>query len=155
MTLLEIEKEASKATDVSKVAKTSIGIDQSEIEAVILNPLFNAWLQEAVLIEGYLPPAARTLSARFTPTWQWDVLEDIDPNKEANAAQTRLQTGNTTMAIECGVKGLDWNDVFVQQAKEIARAKELGLPNPYAPKPIATAQTAPEPDEPPPAKRGK
>lgn len=61
----------------------------------------------------------------------------VDPVKEADAVVIRMKAGLTTLEMECAEQGQDWEEVLEQQAVEIARCKELGLPNPYA-------QAAPE-----------
>jgi lambda family phage portal protein len=61
----------------------------------------------------------------------------IDPTKEAEAAQIRMQAGISTLELECAEQGLDWNEVLEQQALEQRRREELGLP------PMATLSLTP------------
>lgn len=56
----------------------------------------------------------------------------VDPVKEVDAADRRMKAGLSTLEMECAEQGLDWEEVLEQQALEIARCEELGLPNPYA-----------------------
>ncbi len=51
----------------------------------------------------------------------------IDPFKEAQASQIRIDNGFSTMEIECAEQGLDWQEVVEQRAVEIGRLKELGI----------------------------
>lgn len=111
-------------------------VEQDHIERVILNPLFEAWLAEAVLVEGLLPQSFRT--GRTPPRqWFWDGQGHIDPLKEANAQAARLASNTTTLAAEYARQGLDWEAELRQRAKEMALIRELGLPMTPAPTPAA------------------
>ncbi len=105
----------------------SIRVEQSHIESVVLDRIFAAWLDEAVLIEGYLPEALRTLDAEFPHQWFWDGHEHVDPAKEANAQATRLASHTTTLANEYAKQGRDWEAELRQRAKEKRLLEELGL----------------------------
>ena len=101
----------------------SIQVEQAQIERVILEPLFNMWLQEARLIPGFLP----AIPAAFSATWIWDGREHVDPAKEANAQATRLKSLTTTLATEYARNGKDWEVELRQRAREKALIKELNL----------------------------
>ncbi len=106
----------------------SIRVEQSQIARVILDRILLAWLQEAILIEGYLPNPLRTLDADFSHQWFWDGHEHVDPAKEANAQKIRLASHTTTLANEYARQGRDWEAELKQRAKELALMRELGLP---------------------------
>ena len=83
----------------------------------VIDRIFRAWLQEAVLIEGYLPQRLR--SVEFPKhTWFWDGFEHVDPVKDAKAQETKLKSKITNLAIECAREGRDWQDVMRQSAAE-------------------------------------
>lgn len=105
----------------------SIRIDQRHLADIVLDRIFKAWLNEAVLIEGYLPQSVRTLDAEFPHQWFWDGFEHVDPAKEANAQATRLNSNTTTLAAEFARSGLDWETELRQRAREISLMRELGL----------------------------
>lgn len=105
----------------------AIRVDQSQIARVVLDRIFLAWFQEAVLIEGYLPESLRTIDTDLTHQWFWDGHEHVDPAKEANAQKTRLENHTTTLAHEYARQGRDWEAELRQRAKELALMKELGL----------------------------
>lgn len=105
----------------------AIRIDQAYLADVVLDRVLNAWLNEAVLIEGYLPQSARTLDANLAHQWFWDGLEHVDPQKEATAQATRLTSHTTTLAAEFAKAGLDWESELRQRAREMALMRELGL----------------------------
>jgi len=108
----------------------SIRVEQAHFEAIVLDRLLAAWVDEAVLIEEFLPPALRTLDADFSHQWFWDGREHVDPAKEANAQATRLASHTTTLANEYAKQGRDWEAELRQRAKEIGLMEELGLTNP-------------------------
>jgi capsid protein len=111
-----------------------IRIDQAYLGDFVLDRVFIAWLNEAVLIEGYLPQSLRTRDAEFPHQWFWDGFEHVDPAKEANAQATRLASNTTTLAAEYAKQGLDWEGELRQRGREVALLRELGL---------TTAQAAP------------
>ncbi|MEZ6097162.1 MAG: phage portal protein [Pirellulaceae bacterium] len=105
----------------------SIRVEQSHLSRVILDRVFHAWLQEAVLIDGYLPQEMRTLNADTSHQWFFDGHEHVDPAKEANAQKIRLISHTTTLAHEYARQGRDWEAELKQRAKEIQMMRELGL----------------------------
>ncbi len=105
----------------------SIRVDQAHIAANVLDRIFHAWLDEAVLIEGFLPQAMRALDSDRRHQWFWDGQEHVDPAKEANAQATRLSANTTTLSREYARVGLDWEAELRQRAKEKALMRELGL----------------------------
>jgi len=51
----------------------------------------------------------------------------IDPQKEINAAVTRVANGLSTLQDECAEQGKDWEDVLHQRAAEKDLFDDLGL----------------------------
>jgi len=126
----------------------AIRIDQVFIGDIVLDRILDAWLNEAVLIEGYLPQSVRTLDAEFPHQWFWDGLEHVDPQKEAAAQATRLQSNTTTLAAEFAKSGLDWENELRQRAREVALMRELGLtPAQATPTPATETQPTDAEDE--------
>jgi lambda family phage portal protein len=107
----------------------AIRVDQTYLERTALNRIFFAWLDEAVLIPGLIPPGMGPFSD-WAFQWFWDGTEHVDPLKEATAQQTRLANHTTTLAHEYAREGRDWAEALRQRAKEIALMEELGLPVP-------------------------
>jgi len=103
----------------------SIRVDQSHLESVVLDRVLLAWIDEAVLIPGYVPQDIR--GDDLPRQWFWDGREHVDPAKEATAQATRLANHTTTLAYEYSRQGLDWEESLRQRAKEIALMNELGL----------------------------
>lgn len=110
----------------------------------VLDRLFRAWLDEATLA-GILP-AGLPPFAELTWDWQWDSFGDIDPQKEASAAQALLAANLTTLAEQCAARGLRWDQVLRQKAREKDLMDELGL-TPAAPAPVVANDPPPEDEE--------
>jgi lambda family phage portal protein len=114
-------------------------------------PVYRLWLEEAInagMIEapGYHDsPAMRAYYSKSK--WIGMGKGWVDPVKEAEAAQLRMQSMLSTLERECGEQGEDWNDVVEQRALENARLEQLGLQIP-AITVIGAKQTDPEGEEP-------
>lgn len=91
-------------------------------------PVFELWLEEVVnkeLIEAtnfYENKAAWCRCKWIGPGRGW-----VDPVKEAQASQIRMESGLSTLEDECASQGLDWEEVLMQRVRELKRMKELGL----------------------------
>lgn len=109
-----------------QVYHKAIQIERTSIEEEILLPLYQAWerrdatlhLQDYKGVEDALP------------TIMWDGFEHVDPVKEANAQQTRLASGTTTLAEECAREGKDYATVIRQRKREMDTFLANGLPVP-------------------------
>ncbi|MBK8915037.1 MAG: phage portal protein [Phycisphaerales bacterium] len=123
----------------------AIRMDQAHLADVVLDRVLSAWLNEAVLIEGYLPQSARVLDVNLAHQWFWDGLEHVDPQKEANAQATRLASHTTTLSAEYAKAGLDWESELRQRARELVLMRELGLTTEQAAP--AAPPTADEPQD--------
>ena len=91
-------------------------------------PVYELWLEEAVnkgLVETpdfYENRYAYTRCKWIGPGRGW-----VDPVKEAQACQIRMEIGLSTLENECAGQGLDWEEVLEQRAMEKAKLAELGL----------------------------
>jgi lambda family phage portal protein len=119
----------------------SIAVDQRHCEAVVLDRILAAWLEEASLLYGF-----ETIGAPLHQ-WFWDGHEHVDPQKEANAQATRLVSNTTTLAAEYAKQGLDWEEQLRQRARELELMKKLGLPAPGDPVTVAVTNPNSEPPE--------
>ena len=126
-----------------QVYNRALRIEQATIERAVLDRVFVRWMREATLIEGLLPQRFRMRGPLPPWQWFWDGSEHVDPEKEANAQETRLRTGMTTKAEEYGRRGRDWRAEAQQrlaermaeiqdQAKLLEEARRLGLPDSVA-----------------------
>ena len=119
-------------------------------------PVYRLWLEEAINAGKVEAPGYYdNVYAYSRAKWIGPGRGQIDPTKEAQAAQIRMDIMTSTLEIECAEQGLDWNEVLVQRALEIKRMKELGLTPPITP-PLARGETAtPDPAEEPAAEPGQ
>lgn len=98
------------------------------------DPLYALWLEEAIetgeveLPKGtpdFYEARADWVSCRWIgPGRGW-----IDPVKEAQAAQMKIDSGLSTLEAESAEQGVDWEENLEQRVVELHRAKELGLPD--------------------------
>jgi capsid protein len=105
---------------------TSIRVDRSETD-LHLDKLLDAWIEEAVRVESFLPQEMRMANTDWTHQWFWDGQEHVDPVKNAMAQKIRLQNRTTTLAQEYAKDGLDWELQLEQSAKEEKKAESLGI----------------------------
>jgi capsid protein len=113
-------------------------------ERQFLDPLYRDWLDEALLIPDYLPPAFVETVQDWAPIWRWTEAEHVDRSKEATGQATELANHTTTLAREYARRGLDWEDELKQRARELQLMRELGL----TPQQAAPAPQQPMPEEP-------
>lgn len=114
-----------------QIYDVGLGVEREDCEAVVLDNLLADWLEEAVLIDGLLPQALRSVGAldELPPhRWFWDGRPHIDPEKEARAQATRLQNHTSTLSSEYASQGKDWEEELEQRGRELARMQELGIP---------------------------
>jgi len=117
-----------------------IAIDRQRLERVVLDRILAAWINEAALVDGLLPQAMRLRDADLAHQWMWDGLaQHMDPVKEANAQQTRLQNHTTTLAAEYARQGKDWEAELRQRAREQTLMRELNIPAPGSSAPGSSA----------------
>jgi lambda family phage portal protein len=116
---LEVQSWQRKATKERKGA-----------QRVLLNPIANAWLREAALIDGYLPLADIGPPENWGRFWQWDGWDHVDPVKKASADDIALKNASTTLQRVYSSQGLDWVEAVEQLAIEYQKCKSLGIPHP-------------------------
>lgn len=91
-------------------------------------PVYELWLEEAInkgLVDApdfYENRYAYTRCKWIGPGRGW-----VDPVKEAQACQLRMEIGLSTLENECASQGLDWEEVIEQRLREKNKLRELGL----------------------------
>lgn len=80
----------------------SIEVERKHCENIVLDRVFEAWLDEA-LLERLIP--AGVFDAEHQ--WFWPGREHVDPTKNATARTTNLVNGTTHRGIEYAVDGRD------------------------------------------------
>lgn len=84
-----------------------------------------------------LPPRPETVTLR----WLWPKQPHVDPQKEANAERTQVETGTLPYAEACANNGRDEDDVIASRARTARKLSAAGLP----PVPTATPPKAIDP----------
>lgn len=118
--------------------------------ATFCQPIFEAWMDEAVargrvVAPGYFQdPAIRR--AYLGTKWIGDSPGQIDPTKEVDAAERRINLGLSTYAEECAaLTGGDWETKHYELARQVRMRREAGLMDMGA-KPATPALPGPQPD---------
>jgi len=114
----------------------SLQVDQGAAERRVLDPMFAEWLIEYAAWQGIPTPVAPVHQ------WFWPGREHVDPEKEANAQDTRLKNLSTNYATEYAKQGRDWETEFRQIAKERELMAELDIEVPVPAKPAAPINRA-------------
>jgi lambda family phage portal protein len=121
---------ASGRLDKQEYHKT-ITDRQNQMGIRVLDGIFfDHWLVEASLLPSLFRLSlqrASVIRATAANEWYWDGFEHVDPVKEANAQDTRLNNGMTTYKDQYGKEGKDWTEQFAQRAAEKKAMEELGL----------------------------
>ena len=97
--------------------------------------IYIAWLEEAmdrgdVETPPGAPPFLDARAAYGRARWIGPPRGWIDPVKEAQAAQLRMDMSLSTLEQEAADQGLDWEEVVYQRKRELDLMKELGLAPP-------------------------
>lgn len=101
------------------------------LKVTFLDELLKLWMEEAIssgvvdmvtLDEFYGQMFAVTKCQ-----WIWPGRGWVDPAKEAQAAEIRINTGLSNLQRECAEQGLDYEEVLEQLAVEQKMKQELGL----------------------------
>ena len=135
-----------------QVYHKALGVDRADIELIILEPVLTSWIQEAWLAYAGLIPDGPDRIEGWAHQWFWDGFGHIDPHKDAQAQQTRLQNCTTTLKRECAREGLDSEVIIRERAKELEMMSRYGIPltwNPLAtlPMPAEDEEIEVEPEE--------
>lgn len=119
----------------------------------LCQPVYEEWLADAVASGLVVAPGffadPMVRAAWCAATWTGDGPGSIDPLKEANAVEKRLQIGLTTLSEEVtAYDGGDWYQKHGQQVVERQEREEGGLIAPLVmPTDPAAGDTPPQPPE--------
>ncbi len=101
-------------------------VEREDCTGDILERLFAAWLDEAVMVPGLLPEGIPALAANVPHTWHWPAWDFIDPVVEQQAATEALNTNRTeSLASVIASRGGDWRQVIRQQEEEALYRDEV------------------------------
>lgn len=102
--------------------------ERDECEAVVLDPILMAWLDEAANVPGLLPAGLDL--ADLPHAWVWPGWSYVDPQKEAAADTERLANGTVSFSELVRQRGRDPEDVLTERARDLEMFEEMGLPLP-------------------------
>jgi capsid protein len=128
-----------------QVYHRNIYVDRNDISLTALDQrIWRQWIDEASLIDGYLPAELRQIDADLVPhEWYWDGFEHVDPDKESKGEERNLRTGRLTIPDLHAKNGKDWEQQQVKQAaalglsvEEYRRRLADYLLGPVAPEPV-------------------
>lgn len=122
------------------IFQDGIRVRRADFIAAVLDCLFREWIAEAAKIVGYLPEGLPPL-ATWSVGWRFSGFVSLDPVKDATTDDLRLKNGTTTYADIYAERGEDWEEAFEQQARELARRKQLGLPITQGPSALPVPDT--------------
>lgn len=120
----------------------SIWIERERMRIAVIDRVFLEFLAELQLV-GLVDESLQPFT-EWEWDWHWDGFTSIDPAKDAQASDTRLRLGLTTLSEECAAEGKNWRDVIDQQAFEKAYMRSKGL-TPYGEAVPAQSNAAPAP----------
>ncbi len=113
------------------------------VKAKIADPfatkIYRLWLEEAYNLNklkslpfGSLPRRYRgeIFDALSRCQWIGPAKGQVDEKKETEAAAIRIAMGVSTLEIESAQHGNNWEEILEQQAREMKKRQELGLPMP-------------------------
>lgn len=109
------------------------------------DPIYALWLEE-VVNDGRIdaPGFYEKRAAYQRCKWIGPGKGWVDPVKEAQAAQIRIDAGLSTLEDECAEQGRDWREVMEQLAREQAERVRLGLPDHSAVRAGSPPKSAPD-----------
>lgn len=129
---------------------SALDVDREDCNDLVLDPLFDAWFDLAIIAFGWLGGNPLTVSdGARAHSWDWPKHRVADVESEANANQTALQSGQIGLHQIYTDGGLDLEDEIPKMAltfgvtpEEIRRRLlDITLPSPTQP------QASPQPDE--------
>ncbi|MCB1771951.1 MAG: phage portal protein [Candidatus Competibacteraceae bacterium] len=109
-----------------------------------LNPIYELIFEEMIndgriLAPGYYENRYAWLKCK----WVFAGRGWVDPTKEAQAAQIRMDSYLSTQEQEGAEQGIDWEENLEQAAREMRRKQELGLPIAASSAPLDTSPADP------------
>lgn len=96
----------------------SLDVDREDCNDLVLEPCFDVWFDLAIATFGWLGgiPEAVGPSARLH-TWDWPKHRVADVKTEADANETKLMSGQISLARLYSDSGVDIEDELVEMAK--------------------------------------
>jgi capsid protein len=106
--------------------RNGLKVERSDCDVQANNRMFAAFIAEASLIRGLLPPGIESI-ADIPHEWHWPGFAPLDAVKDATADHSRISNGTMTWQMFWASRGYDWRDMMAQQAQETAEIERLGI----------------------------
>lgn len=121
-------------------------VDRHDCELVVLERIFRWWLDEALLINGLIPPLGelRTVDHRFV----FPPRRPVDPESQAATDEKYLALGLMTDEQWATREAVDLDAHYEQLARMKEAREKLGLTMPGAPAPVMQQQPQADPNDP-------
>lgn len=105
--------------------RNSLDVERAQCETTVLEALFRAWFEEAVMVPKLLP---RNVTLAEVPhEWHWPGYASLDPAVDIAADIEAINGGILTWQMFWAKRGYDWKDVFAQQIVERDEMEKAGL----------------------------
>ena len=137
--------------DMANVWAPEVSVERDRITWAIVERVWQWFLEAAVFVPGLLAGMPRI--EEINHQWTWPPLPELDATEAANAAATRLATGQSTMSDEHARRGKEWEmeairaaadfGVSVEEYKRAVFMKTFGIQQPAAP--LSASQSSPAP----------
>lgn len=92
--------------DMKNVWEPEVRVEQNRMEWAIVERVWQWFLEAAVFVPGLLSGLPRIED--IDHKWTWPPLPELDAVESAQAAQIRIQSGQSTMTEEHARRGNDW-----------------------------------------------
>jgi lambda family phage portal protein len=103
--------------------------EQKALVDYILSDIFETWLELEVLTGRIKAPNFFTDKEPYlAPKWVMPKRDMVDPLKEITAIEKAIKLNLTTETDKANARGLDYEEVLNQKAKELEMKKDLELP---------------------------
>lgn len=107
---------------------TAIDVERQDCEREDLDRIFAAWLDEAVMVPGYLPLAIGAyMGQRLPGSWGWPGREYLSPMDEVQSQVMRIEKGLASEQDIAAENGTDWREIERKKAEVQAYRREIGL----------------------------
>lgn len=104
--------------------RNSVTVERGQCDITVLDRLFRAWFEEAVLC-GAIPVGGGLTAPAHE--WHWPGFESLDPLNDAQTDAQRIAAGIDTLRDFWARRGKEWLDVLKQLAAEKKELERLGL----------------------------
>ncbi|HLW67860.1 MAG TPA: phage portal protein [Gemmataceae bacterium] len=100
-------------------------VERADCDRIVLEAIFRAWFEEAVMVPGLLPAGAAYETC--VHKWHWPGFPAMDIAAETKADIDQLNAGTETFERFWAARGYDYQEVLQQQAREKREIEALGL----------------------------